>query len=324
MESNIEGYTGTQLTNVTISASGYTGTKVSGAKNTTSYTPTVKLENVKIQTYNFDMNDITTIIDFNSIGNYEMNMKDSIRGFYGANQNNPIYLFEYGILEDPEVGPIDKSSFAYKHAQTLLTIFEKNGITEESDMYYFLHVLKGQGCGYSAISNIVVDYYKNDPDAFYKKFGYPLYEKYNGIIIANYDYLVLDLFLQMNEYGQNDYAIRYDGMEECLKNSFDDKEVTVMLCPCDNTIATYKQYVLNGEYDYAVIAVSDFDLYPTITNPQDETHMDGGHWMTITQTNYAMDIFIVSSWGYQWELLGNTPYIETQDGGLILIKIGDK
>ena len=309
MESNIEGYTGTQLTNVTISASGYTGTKISSGNNT-NYTPVATLSNVSIESFNCEFS-----------AGYTMIIPNEARGFYGANQDTPIQLFEKYVFGYNEGFHVDTSAIDYKHSQMYLEIFKNNGITEGSDMYYFLHQLKNHGCGYSAIVNLICDYYKDNPKAFEEIYGYPLYDTNSkGKTIINYDFIVLDFFLKTNEYGQADFSIRYDGFETSL-SSITNENITVEPTPNDKSITTYNEKMSSGEYDYAVVALSEFTLVPMDGNPRPTVSVEGGHWMTITGTTEDGH-FIVSSWGYEWKVIGGTPNIPSQDGGLIFVKIG--
>ena len=76
----------------------------------------------------------------------------------------------------------------------------------------------------------------------------------------------------------------------------------------------------SGNYQYASIAVSKYKLEPYGINPEKAYKSNGGHLMTITGISENGN-FIVSSWGFEWELVEGQPYISNQDGGLFLIHV---
>ena len=342
MENNIDGYKGSQLSNVTISASGYTGTKISSGNNT-NYTPVSKLNDAKVE-----------VFDFASY--YDMTFAVKTRGFYGANQATPVDLFEIYIENYPYIENIEYVKTACAHCQTYINLFEKAGITDVNDIFYYLNKLKCMGCGYSACANIIADVYKDDPEAFEKEYGYPLYDVNGfGADIINYDLIIVDLFTRdkvqenlekiensaLTKIKNNervtmyeffsilttpgvDFSVRFEDFDETLQFSLGDKTVTVECCNRDSSVETYKEKMQSGNFDYAVVAVAGFTLQMNAWYILDEEPMDfkGGHWMSVTGVS-DNDKLIVSSWGYQWELLDGIPATLTQDGGLIFIKIED-
>ena len=86
----------------------------------------------------------------------------------------------------------------------------------------------------------------------------------------------------------------------------------------DVSVDTYERMMEYG-YDYASIALHNFTLKPYGTNPRPSETVDGGHWMSIIGISENGN-YIVSSWGYEWEIVGCTP---KDVDGLSFYKVGE-
>ena len=140
--------------------------------------------------------------------------------------------------------------------------------------------------------------------------------------MLNYDYMLVDIFARSNIPRKSSYTVQASEYEKVMQNAFLGQKVSVEILPRDISINSYKTAMESGKYQYASIAVSKYKLSPYGNNSEKEYYSSIGHFMTITGISENGN-FIVSSWGYEWELIEGTPYTSKQDGGLFLISIGD-
>ena len=292
----------------------------------------------------------TTLSPFSQNGN----------GFFGSNQAGAYELYEKYILEPDSLNYVEREKI-----KEMLELFYKYGITDDNSIDYILYSAMNVGCGYAAITNVICDYYHNNTNenvnsTFKEKYGYPLYyiEK-NGTISYNFETIFLDMFLSLNYFDDSvgedhltnkknkkfklsnkemyDMSVEVQEMPaffEQIVNKNKNLNTTSIVIQNDISLETYKK--CKEEYDYCIIAVYSFKLKPYGNNPKKkiESFLIGGHWMTVTGISENGN-YIVSSWGYEWELIkGNTtassydglgifPIHTENDGGLIFLKVGD-
>ncbi len=116
-------------------------------------------------------------------------------GEYGANQNYPYLLYKV-FLQNPE-----KLNEIYrKKVDVVEKVFKNYKYAKVNDnlIYFSLLAFGNGGCGVSAVSNIIIDYYSrcdNGDELFEKKYGFPLYYvdtkqnkhyNYEGIFVKTY------------------------------------------------------------------------------------------------------------------------------------------
>jgi hypothetical protein len=262
----------------------------------------------------------------------ENSLSTMVLALYGARQSAASDLFEKYLSDPNSLFDVER-----QRVNIYYQLFKKYKIDKGDEfMSFLLDLAAKHGCGYSVITNTIVDYYKDKPDEFEKKYGYPLYyvdEKGNKLF--NYDCIFVDTFIQLNEdeikrrlknKGTNGYSwsVKYSEMESYLKKIFGRKvPIKCSTKRGDISRETYDKMMASGDYSYAVIAVRDFDLVPYGNNPRETRHNDGGHWMTIVGISENGN-YIVSSWGFQWELVGGTTSNPNGDtGGMIFYSVGD-
>jgi len=267
---------------------------------------------------------------------------------YGSDQRSAYLLYEKYILDKDSLNEDELQKI-----KSIILLFEKKGITDENQIDYLLNVSANSGCGYSIIVNIICDLFKDSPEQFEKEYGYPLFYEAGEDYLFNYEALFTDIFLNLNSNELTKIANDDDSVARVLTNlglsiygtdvKFDDMakylntvsgtNFNASIHLRDNSIKTYKQHVMNGDYDYAAIAVYAYTLKPYGSNPNKELYKgEGGHWMQITGIS-KNNHFIVSSWGESWELINSSPYFldksfifqpkSEDDGGLIFFKVGD-
>ncbi len=275
---------------------------------------------------------------YNSISDSKINDKDStlfdgislsdiISNLYRSDQRDAFRLFNKYAHND------ELTDSQKRNINTFLQLFNNYNVTDNRVIASLLNQSSRQGCGYSVVTNILVDLYKNKPDDFKEKFGYSLFQDdidEKGRI--NYDCIFVDTFLKSNAESiiglnnrQNgifftDYSVTFEEMGETLANVLGDTaEAVVQTCPNDISVETYEKAMSEG-YDYAAIAVKNFDLMPYGDNPEVPVHNNGGHWMSVLGVSEEGNA-IVSSWGYEWELQGGETENGENDGGLVFFDI---
>ncbi len=271
-----------------------------------------------------------------------------LEGMYGANQSAPFWILLNYLLSPNSLKEIDKEK-----AKDMFELFIDHGHTVESTMVAYLDLMRTQGCGYINITNTICDIYKDKPEEFEEIYGYPLYyEDENGDKIYNFETIVTDLFLRNHKNLQEEkyfYSIGFAteepiSMEKALKTLVPELNFEVKVMSRDCSIDTYKEYMEEGNYQYAYIAVHSFELRPCNNTEEENFVATGGHWMPIIGVN-ENNHYIVASVGKPWELIRSSPYIyddksfflgefegyqgigeelDEHDGGLIFIKVGDK
>ncbi len=308
MDSNINNYNLTQITNKTINNTTYMNNN-HVSTNFTSYTPSQTLQNAKVESVSFDP-EIKTYLP------------TDVPGFYGGSQGTLNSLRMKKLFSTITIGIVSMSDYEKRHLNTYYEILNKYGISKKTDQTYMMVMIEDHGCGFVTMANIIADFYKDNPVEFERIYGFPLYDtNEDGNKVFNYDYILLDIFLKNKTKDDKQYDVRTSNYEEILRNSFPSQTVSVQTTPRDISIETYKQYIKSGNYQYASIAVSDYSLKPYGNNTDKAMSSKGGHLMTITGISENGN-FIVSSWGKEWELTKGTPYNSFEDGGLFFITIG--
>ena len=265
---------------------------------------------------------------------------------FGGAQQSPHILYEKYILNPDQLTDVEKSKI-----EDIINLFGEKGIVDQNEIDYLLTLSKYGGCGHMAITNIICDAYRNNPEVFEKKYGYKLYYTEDGKIQYNYESVFVDTFLSINNdrldillgneknrklmemFGipVDDVSIWFDNMPDALNSM--DSAITATVLKRDISVDSYKKYVENGDYDYSIIGVRNFTMEPYLNNNDtDIFHTKSGHWMIITDVSND-DNFIVSSWSKGWKLTEGTPYVKEKvvnyqpldenDGGLLFVKVGD-
>lgn len=249
----------------------------------------------------------------------------TISGQYGSNQSAPKYLFEKYLNNFNELTNIEKLK-----VEAIIKQFNDYTITHnfrfyELGMSFILANAENGGCGIAANTNIIIDYYshlKNGEKRFEDEFNIPLYyEDENNNKYYNYEALFTQLYLAnnlddllniklvpdmnpiiysfMKSSGLTTSSVTYT-LKNALQNNNNIETKTI-----SNTNAeTYKTYISN--YNYCTIGAHNFTLKPLgeeCINKYGDKSMTfpAGHYMTITGLTENSN-FVVSSWGYQFEL----------------------
>lgn len=304
-----------KIDNRIISNYSYTPTNSTNYKttSTSNYTQTPTLRNATVETVSFGA-EIKTYLPTDVVG------------FYGGDQTtiNGLRLKKLGSILT--FGIVKMSDFEKRHLNMYYTILSKYGITRKGQQTGMMSTMTECGCGYVTIANMIADYYKSNSSEFERIYGYPLYDKNeDGKQVFNYDYILVDVFARNNQVDAvmkgKECSVKTYNYEEILKNSFTGQNVSITSYPKDISIETYKQAMESGKYQYASIAVSDYELTPYGSNPDKKYTSKNGHLMTITGISENGN-FIVSSWGKEWELTKGKPQNSYEDGGLFLVSVG--
>ncbi len=263
-------------------------------------------------------------------------------GQYGGNQNGPRDLFYKYVLHRNEMSDVEIQKF-----NSMIEILKKRGIVDANEIDYLLMYTKNTGCGFVVVANLLCDLYKDNPDDFEKKYGYPLYYKKDGVLYYNYESIIVDAFLQYNEEKwniianhshqdsffkqwylsiggfdlENNTSLNFNDMGSIVHSY--DSNIDYVVADGDMTIETYRKYINSGEYDYACIGVYNFKLIPYGMNSNVfNFYCSGGigHWMSIVDIT-PDNRYIVSSWGKEWILDGGV--VQQGSGGLVFFKVGD-
>ncbi len=131
--------------------------------------------------------------------------------FYGYdNAGNPIYLDDFGsfvFLTSNNVGTVclDQGMFDVMNDpnspeyQRLLAKFEARGMTEQDVIRFFNNINSPGCCSYCQFMGTILHEYKDDPDYFASKFGFPLYTEVDGKQVFNGAELLADLYFYVND-----------------------------------------------------------------------------------------------------------------------------
>ncbi len=273
---------------------------------------------------------------------------EPVRDICTVSQNDAFYLYSHS-LDHPEL--LDEID--YMKVDDISALMESYGLTEDKDREYILAAASASGCGHSILAEIIINLYQDKPDLFEEEYGYPLYYERDGDIDYNSETLFTDIFLRINKnrlkeihydtydsqyvmtmLGINVYGtdIKFDDMPEYLSSVVGEKTETAAF-KRNVSYNKYMDYMVKKGFDYACIGVHKFVLVPYGSNPCKRNYTsDGGHWMRITGVTEDKH-FIVSSWGDEWELLENDPYVKDKilffpsfsknDGGLVFLNVVD-
>ena len=306
MNNHIQGF---QLNNAVIKSSSIDSVGINPTKTVNFGFSPAQLNNVQVQSVSFNAKEI------------RVKLPTNVEGYYGGNQTKPMDIYRKRMWSRITFGIVKLTDFEKRHMDLYYKICNKYGVTRDRDVNLQLVNMEEHGCGFITMVNIIADYYKNNPTLFEQTYGFPLYDvTENGERVINYDLLLVDIYLRNNTGGLHNLSVDTDAYEDVLARSFVNQNVSVDLCPKDMSIETYRAAMESGNYQYASIAVSKYKLEPYGINPEKAYKSNGGHLMTITGISENGN-FIVSSWGFEWELVEGQPYISNQDGGLFLIHV---
>lgn len=203
----------------------------------------------------------------------------------------------------------------------------------DDDIERLLTKLNSEGCGYTALMNTVISEYKDKPEEFEKKFGFPLYDE-NGKL--NYSYLILDFYAATDnmyfvgnrafEFRYEDYSskdgniLNYNVVDDACGNGTDqyqrssrfshylkgheieaDYDTTGVLSMFgkEATLEECQEHINAGDYVAISVRASEDNVILFEDAGYGETKLDGEHVMLVTGTTGDGKI-IVSSWGKKY------------------------
>lgn len=212
----------------------------------------------------------------------------------------------------------------------------------EEELIAYLKRANSEGCGYVAMANSIFVAFEDDPEAFERAFGYPMYvEKVdaegNVYLEPNYDMLFIDLYSSMDNIdpntGEFDYYHDYDSEDDGAKKGYDFwRDTTGRGSNSTNREYYYEQFLrehgIKSDYDSHVtitpsnvqetiesgktIIISYHDGYLEDADGNQVAIIDGGHAMVITGVTED-GRYIVSSWGEEYYIDPNGVYYD-EDG----------
>lgn len=226
-------------------------------------------------------------------------------GKYGADQGSPNSTFE----DDKYIVDIIQKYYP--------------DLKEKKDIEAFLLKMYYEGCSYAALTNTIFVEYAGREDEFYEIFGFEMYQIINGTKVYNYNYLMVDLYCQMD----SDFVIPIIDKEITGTFAWDrDKIITEYLeskgveveyetgnlgVQLPDILGTGMQYLsdyrvsesnyekLSKEGQVLLVTQGGFNIYSV--NPEVRNEKIGGwHVMTVIGIDETSGFYIVSSWGNQY------------------------